>query len=391
MRVPIIDLLHSPCVKLQPLSITNIQLSDSLLAPRLEKNRTVTLPTQYHLLEATGRLRNFQWAAGAEESGFEGLVFNDSDVYKWVEAASFSLATHPDPSLEALVDHVITLIARAQQPDGYLNTYFTHDRQHLRWTNLTQQHEHYCAGHLIQAAIAHHRATGKSTLLAVAQRLADLICQTFGPHGRTGVDGHEEIEMALIELYRETHQQRYLDTALFFLDERGQEPPRLGHREYLQDHLPVREQSEAAGHAVRLTYLACGMADAAAETSDATLLEAADRLWHSAFSEKAYLTGGLGARYEGEAFGAPYELPQERAYAETCAAIGAMMWSWRMLQQRPEARFADILERLLYNGFLSGISLSGDAYFYVNPLADRGTHRRQPWFSCACCPPNIAA
>jgi len=289
-----------------------------------------------------------------------------------------------------VVDDLIQEIASAQSPNGYLNTYFTFEREAERWTDLTNKHEMYCAGHFIQAAVAHYRATGKRAALEVAIRLADHLCATFGPRARLGTDGHQEIELALVELYRATGDRRYLDQAVFFLDMRGRTPPVVGGLPYHQDHLPVRHQREVVGHAVRATYLAIGMADAFAETGDSGLWEAVQAQWQSAFERKAYVTGGLGAHWQGEAFGADYELPNERAYAETCAAIGGFMWNWRMLLITGEPRFADWMETALYNGILCGLSLDGRTYFYQNPLADNEAHRRQTWYGTACCPPNIA-
>ncbi len=421
------DTGRSPYARLRPVAIAAVRLEDAFWAPRRRLLQDITLRQQYEQCELTGRLDNFRRAAGKLQIPFQGRYYNDSDVYKWLEAASFALAGEPDQTLEGLVDGVVAEIAAAQSPDGYLNTYFTFEREAERWTDLTTKHEMYCAGHLIQAAIAHHRVTGKRTLLNVAIRLADHICATFGPQARPGADGHEEIELAMVELSRETGDRRYVDAALFFLDQRGRQPPVIGGSPYHQDHLPVRRQHEIVGHAVRATYLACGMTDVAAETGDAGLLEALDHLWESAFGRKAYLTGGLGARWSGEAFGADYELPSERAYAETCAAIGGFMWNWRRLALGPGApdgsstggtparsptnvspldgsppggdgaargaaggHFADWMETALYNGILSGLSLDGTEYFYQNPLADGGHHRRQPWFGTACCPPNIA-
>jgi DUF1680 family protein len=375
---------------LQHLALRDVRIDDAFWAPRIRAALAVTLPEQYVALERTGRIDNFRRAAGKKSGDFQGRFYNDSDVYKWLEAASYALAVHRDARLQAQVDAVIGEIAAAQGSDGYLNTYFTFARARERWTNLAQMHELYCAGHLIQAAVAHEQATGTTRFMDVARRFADYMCATFGPSQRRGTDGHEEIELALVELYRATGQHGYLAQARFFLDQRGQKPPVLNGSVYLQDHLPVREQSEIAGHAVRATYLACGMVDVALETGEEALWTAAERLWTSAFERKQYVTGGLGARFEGEAFGADYELPNDRAYAETCAAIGAVMWNRRMLSRTGDARYADAMERSLYNGALAGLSLRGGEYFYVNPLESRGAHQRQPWFETACCPPNIA-
>jgi DUF1680 family protein len=386
----VVDTSRSPHTRLRPLPLAAVRLEDEFWAPRLRINREVTLPGQYEQCEQTGRIDNFRRAAGKKDVPFQGIYFNDSDVYKWVEAVSYALATDPDPQLERMLNTVVTEIADAQDADGYLNTYFTFERKSERWTNLRDLHELYCAGHLFQAAVAHHRATGQTTLLEVATRFADHITATFGPEARAGACGHEEIELALVELYRETGHERYLRQAQFFLDQRGRKPPVVGGSPYHQDHMPFRELDQVVGHAVRMVYLTCGAADLFAETGEPALLEALERLWHNMVERHTYVTGGIGARYEGEAFGDDYEMPNERAYAETCAAIGSVMWNWRMLAISGQVRFADALETTLYNGVLSGLSLDGQTYFYQNPLADRGRHRRQPWFGCACCPPNIA-
>ncbi|MGH3144611.1 MAG: glycoside hydrolase family 127 protein, partial [Rubrobacter sp.] len=276
-----------------------------------------------------------------------------------------------------------------------LNTYFTFERANERWTDF-DLHEMYCAGHLFQAAVAHFRATGSERLLDVATRFADHICDTFGPEDgkRRAIDGHEEVEMALVELSRVTGNRRYLEQARFFVDARGYgllgRPYGQHDPSYSQDHTPFREQDEVVGHAVRALYLYSGAADVYAETGEPELLEALDRLWINMTTRRMYVSGGLGSRYEGEAFGEDYELPNERAYTETCAAIASVMWNWRMLMLDGEARYADLMEHTLYNAVLPGLSLEGRDYFYQNPLADNGAHRRQPWFGCACCPPNVA-
>ncbi len=387
----VVDTSQSGNARLRPLPLDAVALADDFWAARLRVNREVTLPTQHQYCEDTGRIDNFRRAAGKMDVPFQGIYFNDSDVYKWLEAASWTLATHPDAELEKIVEAVITEIADAQRPDGYLNTYFTFERAEERWTNLRDMHELYCAGHLMQAAVAHYRATGSERLLAVARRFADHICDTFGP-GEAGklelTDGHEEIEMALVELARATGESRYVRQAQFFLDVRGRGA--IGGKEYHQDHRPVRELDEVVGHAVRAVYLNAGMADVYAETGEAALQQSLHRLWESMTTRRMYVSGGLGSRYEGEAFGKDYELPNGRAYAETCAAIGSVMWNWRMLLLEGDARYADLLEHTLYNAVLPGLSLDGQTYFYQNPLADDGTHRRQPWFGCACCPPNVA-
>jgi hypothetical protein len=379
-------------------SLSAVTVNDGFWAPRRAINRTATLPAQYDLLASTGRLDNFRRAAGTLEQDYEGLVFNDSDVYKWLEAASWALAEDGDNvDLATKVDAVIDLVASAQEPDGYLNTYFTFERAGERWSNLRDLHELYCAGHLFQAAVAHVRATGETRLLDVACRFADLICETFGPDEgqRAGVPGHPEIEMGLVELARVTGEARYLEQAAYFVDARG--AGLIGGGAYHQDHRPFLEMDRLTGHAVRAAYLSAGAADLAAETEDAALPAALRRLWDRMVTRQVYVTGGLGARHQGESVGADYELPNARAYAETCAGIANVMWAWRMLQMAGEPGYADWMERALYNAALPGISLDGIAYFYVNPLASDGVpepgeaiYRRQPWFRCACCPPNIA-
>jgi len=386
----VVDTRQSPFVRLRPLSLDAVTIDDTFWAPRRRVNHAVTLPEQYAQLEQTGRLHNLRRAAGQEQGAFEGRFFNDSDVYKWLEAAAWVLATERDERLQAQVDDLIALIAAAQDADGYLDTYFTFARVPERWTDLAVMHELYCAGHLIQAAVAHHRALGRRDLLDVAVRLADHIVATFNPMGRQGADGHPEIEMALVELSRDTGDERYRHQAQFFVDQRGQHPPTISGKEYHQDHAPVRAQHEVVGHAVRALYLYAGMTDLYAETGEQALWETLDTLWRNLQGRKIYITGGAGARHEGEAFGDDYELPNRRAYAETCAAIAHVMWAWRLLLVTGEACYGDALETALYNGVLSGISLDGETYFYENPLADRGNHRRQPWFGTACCPPNVA-
>ncbi|MBA2278420.1 MAG: glycoside hydrolase family 127 protein, partial [Chloroflexia bacterium] len=393
----VVDTSESPHAAHRPVAVDAVVLDDPVLAPRMRVNRAATLPSQYRHLEETGRLNNFRRVAGTYDGPFEGIYFNDSDVYKWLEAAAWALAAGPGDAagndLTGMVEAVIDIVAAAQQPDGYLNTWFALERADERWSNLRDLHELYCAGHLIQAAIAHHRATGSRRLLDVAVRFADLIVDTFGPTGegkREQTDGHEEIELALIELYRTSGEERYLDQAAFFLDLRGRGT--IGSSPYHQDATPLREQEAMVGHAVRAVYLNAGAADLVAETGDAALRVALERMWATMTGRRMYVSGGIGARWEGEAFGADYELPNARAYTETCAAIGSLMWSWRMLllTDADDTRFADLIEWTLYNAVLPGFSVDGGAYFYQNPLADDGAHRRQPWFGCACCPPNVA-
>jgi len=386
-RSVVVDTTQSPNAKLRPVPISTVKMEDGFWEPRLKLMRDVTLPSQYDIIEETGRLDNFRRASGKIGGDFKGAYFNDSDVYKWLEGVCLALAYRKDPNLESLADKAIAEIAAAQDEDGYLDTFFTFERKKERWENLRDMHELYCAGHLFHAAVAHHRATGKKTLLNVAVRLADHLCSVFGPEGRPGTPGHPEPEMALVELYRETGRGEYLKLAQFFLDQRGRGV--IGGSPYHIDHKPFRELEEVVGHAVRSLYLNGGATDIYMETGDETVMAALERLWRNMAERRIYVTGGVGARHSGEAFGDDYELPNLRAYAETCAAVANVLWNWRMLLAKTEARFADLVELALYNGALSGISSDGKGYFYSNPLSDRGRTRRQPWFDCACCPTNI--
>ena len=397
--------MATPTRKLRPLGLADVGIDDAFWGPRQETNRAVTIPHEYRQCRDTGRIGSLRlaWKPGEADRPHH---FWDSDVAKWIEAASYTLATHADPGLDALLDEVIALLATAQQPDGYLNVHFTVVEPEKRWANLRDAHELYCAGHLMEAAVAHYRATGKRSLLDVLSRYADHIDSTFGPDKRPGYPGHEEIELALVKLYRATGEPRYLQLSKHFVDQRGTQPHFYTQEaiargddpeaywartyEYTQSHRPVREQDEAVGHSVRAMYLYSGMADVAAETGDAALLAACRKLWDSATLRKMYVTGGVGSAHHGEKFTSDYDLPNRSAYAETCAAIGLVFFAHRMLQIEADARYADVLERALYNGALAGVSLDGRKFFYVNPLASAGDHHRQPWFGCACCPPNLA-
>lgn len=392
-RAVVVDTSKSPFARLRPVGLREVRLTDPFWAERQTFVRSVTLPTQFASLGSTGGLDNFRRVSGRKEDkgSFYGLPFNDSDVYKWLEAASYVIATQPDPELERMMGVCITEVEAAQREDGYLNTYFELEREGERWTN-PDLHELYCAGHLFQAAVAHYRATGGGRLLKVALRFADHICETFGAEEgkRAWVDGHEEVELGLIELYRATGERRYLEQAHYFVEARGRGLARRQDPAYCQDHKPFRELDAMVGHAVRAVYYTAAVADLYAELGDDAYKRTLEALHANMTRKRMYVTGGIGSRYDLEAFGKDYELPSERAYTETCAAVGSAMWNWRMLALGGEARYADLMEWTLLNAVLPGWSLDGRGYFYQNPLADDGAHRRQTWFYCACCPPNVA-
>ncbi len=391
---------------IRPVPFTQVHLEGGFWGPRIETNRQVTVWHVFRMCEETGRIDNFAVAGGLKKGGFRGIFFNDSDVYKAIEGAAYCLAVRRDPKLEAYVDSVIDKIAAAQEEDGYLYTARTigdpnydFPGKKARWSDLAVGHELYNVGHLYEAAVAYWQATGKRKLLDVAIKNADLICRVFGSgEGQLkGVPGHEEIEIGLVKLYRATGDPKYLRQAKFFVDMRGRKDVRgRVYGAYAQDHKPVFEQTEAVGHAVRAGYLYAAIADIAALTGDVRYRQVAERLWSDIVSRKMYITGGVGSRRRGEAFGAPYELPNETAYNETCAAIAQALFNHRMFLLTGDARYMDVLERIIYNGFLSGVGLEGDQFFYPNPLAcngrsafNQGVLGRSPWFSCACCPVNI--
>jgi DUF1680 family protein len=392
------DLQAAPLLKLHTVPFTDVQLHDAFWSPRQETNRVASIPVNLAMLEKSGNIRNFERAAAKVTNGFEGPVFMDSDTYKAIEAASYSLATRPDPALEQKLDEIIAKIAAAQQPDGYLDTYFIVKEPGKRWTNLRDWHELYCAGHLFEGAVAHYQATGKRTFLNVAIKLADHIDSVFGPGKRMGYPGHPEIELALVKLWRVTGEQRYFNLARFFIENRGRKFFAEEHHEpldqydgtYWQDDVPIYEHRNIKGHAVRATYLLSGCTDVAAETGDAALLKMLNRVWRNTVEKNLYLTGGIGPSASNEGFTQDYDLPNPTAYQETCASVSLAQWNHRMALLYGDARFADIYERSLYNGVLAGVSLDGTRFFYVNPLESRGTHHRSAWFGCACCPPNAA-
>ncbi|WP_433291337.1 glycoside hydrolase family 127 protein [Actinoplanes sp. CA-030573] len=386
----------SALTALRPLPLTAVRLDRSgLLGGWQERNATATLPHCVDQLTAYGNLANLRRVTGDSDAAFAGMWFADTDVYKTLEAAAWS-GTQP-----GFVTDTISLLEKAQDADGYLNSYYQVDHVDQQWTDLGFSHEMYSAGHLIQAAVAAARTTDAPQLLGVARRFADLLVRRFGPDGADLIDGHPEVETALVELYRLTGHEPYLALARRLVELRGHGllgPGRFGPR-YWQDHTPLLDADEATGHAVRQMYLLAGAVDVAVETRDAALLAAAERLWESALASKTYLTGGQGSRHKDEGFGDPYELPPDRAYAETCAAIGSFQLAWRLLLATGKARYADEMERLLHNGIAGSIALDGRSFFYSNPLQLRtghdGSHEDTPsqrltWYSCACCPPNLA-
>lgn len=414
---------------MKTVNLKNIKVRNkSLLGKRVQTVLNNTLSYQWEALNdqvpgapKSGSVNNFRIAAGEASGKHYGPVFQDSDLAKWMEAVSYSLALRSDDDLKLHLEEAIALVSKAQEADGYLDTYFTIEEPSARWTNLRDKHELYCAGHMIEAAVANYEVTGNKALLNVACRLADHICEMFGQEStkRHGYPGHEEIELALIKLYHATNERKYLDLAHYFIRERGKapyyfkieamargeakldelwDPSKL---EYFQAHMPVTEQ-EAIGHAVRAMYLYSGMTDVAMETGDADLAQACRRLWDDVVKRKMYITGGVGSSSFGEAFTFAYDLPNDTAYTETCASIGLIFWAHRMFMMDQDAKYIDIMERALYNTVFAAMALDGKKYFYVNPLEvwpeachKREDHRhvkteRQKWYDCACCPPNIA-
>lgn len=383
---------------IEPVPFTSVKIDDPFWGQRLEAARNVTIPLAFSKCEESGRYDNFIKAANPSES-YEvgGFPFDDTDVYKTIEGASYLLQTYPDKKLEAYIDSVLTIVAGAQEEDGYLNTSFTMNpaKPHSwmapgkRWERVEiLSHEFYNLGHMIDGAVAHYQATGKRNFLDIAIRYADCVCRSIGdaPGQLTLVPGHQIAEMALARLYLVTGDRKYLDQAKFFLDKRGYTARKDA---YSQAHKPVVEQDEAVGHAVRASYMYAGMADVAALTGDSAYINAIDRIWDNIVNKKYYITGGIGATHKGEAFDANYVLPNEEAYCETCAAIGNVYVNHRLFLLHGDAKYYDVVERTLYNGLIAGMSIDGGKFFYPNPLASEGNYERQPWFGCACCPSNI--
>jgi DUF1680 family protein len=421
--------MNSSISKLNQIPLTQVKINDEFWSKYIRLVNDVVLPYQWDALndnipdtEPSHSIKNFRIAAGLESGEFYGMVFQDSDVAKWIEAVAYSLAVKPNPQMEHIIDEIIDVFEKAQQEDGYLNTYFIIKEPSKRWTNLRECHELYCAGHLIEAAVAYYRATGKKKFLDIMCRYADYIYTVFGtePGKLHGYDGHQEIELALIKLYKATGHERYLELSKYFIDERGKEPyffdaesDKRGNtvfftehpthsRTYNQTHLPVREQKTVEGHAVRAVYMLTAMAGIASETGDKELFSACRRLWNNMVSKRMYVTGAIGSAAYGEAFTCDYDLPNDSAYAETCASVGLIFFAHKMLELELDGKYADEIERALYNVVLASMSLDGKRFFYVNPLEvwpeacnnnptlKHVKTERQKWFGCSCCPPNVA-
>lgn len=388
------DIKEQPLKMIEQIDFSHVKINDNFWSPRLSKHVSATLPVCIDQIEnQTGRIRNFENAAKGEGE-HSGIFFDDSDVYKALEGMAYSLINNPDPELEKKADEWIDKFAAAQQPDGYINTFYTLTGLDKRWTNM-DKHEMYCAGHMIEAGVAYYQATGKRKLLDECIRMTDHMMSQFGPGKRHWVPGHEEIELALVKLYQTTQEQKYLDFAYWLLEERGHGHGTMGDEGkwnpvYYQDIVPVRQLTDISGHAVRCMYLYCGMADVAALKNDTGYIAAMDRLWDDVVHRNMYITGGIGSSRDNEGFTEDYDLPNLDAYCETCASVGMVLWNQRMNQLTGDSKYIDVLERSLYNGALAGISLGGDRFFYVNPLESKGDHHRQEWYGCACCPSQLS-
>ena len=388
------DIKEQPLKMIEQIDFSHVKINDNFWSPRLSKHVSATLPVCIDQIEnQTGRIRNFENAAKGEGE-HSGIFFDDSDVYKALEGMAYSLINNPDPELEKKADEWIDKFAATQQPDGYINTFYTLTGLDKRWTNM-DKHEMYCAGHMIEAGVAYYQATGKRKLLDVCIRMTDHMMSQFGPGKRHWVPGHEEIELALVKLYQTTQEQKYLDFAYWLLEERGHGHGTMGDEGkwdpvYYQDIVPVRRLTDISGHAVRCMYLYCGMAAVAALKNDTGYIAAIDRLWDDVVHRNMYITGGIGSSRDNEGFTEDYDLPNLDAYCETCASVGMVLWNQRMNQLTGDSKYIDVLERSLYNGALAGISLGGDRFFYVNPLESKGDHHRQEWYGCACCPSQLS-
>jgi len=388
-------------------SIKNVILNDNFWLAKIKMIQDITIRYAFNKCDKEGRIQNFLVAGGKMEGTYEGkMPFDDTDLYKTIEGASLSLISKPNPQLDSYIDSIVSIIRIGQEPDGYITTWFTIDRQHppawwvkpsnTRWENEISSHELYNSGHLFEAAAAHYWATGKRNFLDIAIKNADLLVENFGPKKLHAPPGHQIVETGLIKLYHITHNAKYLELAKFFLDLRGDSTSHKLYGPYSQDSVPIVKQTEAVGHAVRAMYMYAGMTDIAAIYIDENYLNAMNEIWHNVVEKKMYITGGIGSRHDGEAFGDNYELPNLTAYNETCAAIGSVFWNQRMFLLTGNSKYYNIIERTLYNGLISGISLDGKNFFYPNPIESDGKYEfnmgsctRQPWFDCSCCPTNL--
>jgi DUF1680 family protein len=379
-----------PFQKNNPVGFNKVTITDNFWLPRIKDHAKVTLPACIYQCEyKSQRIKNFAIAGKSDDGEYSGLFYDDSDLYKMLEGASYSLMNNPDAGLEAKLDSIISLISKAQMEDGYLDTYYQLNGIENRWSDMNM-HEMYCCGHLIEAGIAYYNATGKRVLLDVGIQLANHIDRLFGEGKRTWVPGHQEIELALVKLYRITNEERYLTLAHWLLEQRGYNHADWKDKDYYQDLMPVKDLSKISGHAVRAMYMFTGMADVSAALEDTTYIPALDRLWDNVVCKNMYITGGIGSSYKNEGFTEDYDLPNEEAYCETCASVGMALWNQRMNMLKGDGKYIDVLERSVYNGALAGISLSADSFFYVNPLASSGHHHRKPWYGTACCPSQIS-
>lgn len=391
LNAQVVDTTKSPHVKLHPVPVSAVKMGEGFWKARMRVNVERSLPTMLDQLEQHGVMDNFRRLTGKKNAPRLGKVYTDSDIYKWLEAAAFVLQSEPNPALEAKMDSLIDEIVAVQEPSGYLNTFFVDDKVPLRFTEMQRSHELYNLGHMLQAAVAYDRARGKRKLLDAGIRYVNFLVENFGPDKRAALTGHPELEMALVELYRTTGDRHYLDFAGYLLSGVERERLKLTEAElrYMFSGKPFTSRDRVEGHAVRAMYACSGATDYYAETGDPAYRKTLETLWRDMTASKLYLTGGVGSRAQGEAFGEPYELPNAQAYTESCAAIANMMWNWRMLGVTGESRFADVIERALYNGINSGMSLDGTLYCYRNPLESRGEKIRNPWYDTTCCPPNL--
>jgi uncharacterized protein len=387
--------------------IRNVTINDNFWLPKIKMVQNITIRYAFDKCNKEGRMQNFLVAGGIMKGTYEGkMPFDDTDLYKIIEGASYSLISNPNPELDAYIDSMIAIIKVGQEPDGYLTTWFTINREKPpawwikpsthRWEHLESSHELYNSGHLFEAAAAHYWATGKRNFLDIAIKNADLLVNNFGPNKLCKPPGHQIVETGLIKLYQITNNEKYLELAMFFLDERGDSTSHKLYGEYSQDHKPVIKQTEAVGHAVRALYMYAGMTDIAAIYNDQDYLNAVNNIWENVVNKKMYITGGLGSKHDGEAFGENYELPNLTAYNETCAAIASVLWNQRLFLLTGDSKYYDIIERTMYNGLISGISLDGENFFYPNPTESDGEYEfnqgactRKSWFDCSCCPTNL--